>query len=87
MATPPNKYLPIWEQLKQHGHVTLAVPTPLHKRVWRGLVNCKDRDVAFKLAASISHKRYIMDKISEQSRIKIFLREFDSLNGLSVRDL
>jgi hypothetical protein len=82
-----NKYSPIWEQLKTHGHVTLAVPVPLHKRVWRGLVNCKDRDVAFKYAASLANKRYIIEYIAEHARIKILLREFDDLSSLTVTDL
>lgn len=82
-----NKYLPIWEQLKEHGHVTLAVPVPLHKRVWRGLINCKDSDLGFKLEASEAKKYYIMDQIADHARIKIILREFVDTGALTVADL
>jgi hypothetical protein len=82
-----NKYAPIWEALKSDGHVTLAVPVPLHKRVIRGLINCKDRDTAFKLLADETKKRYIIHYNAESARIRIFLRKYDKISELSVADL
>ena len=82
-----NKYAPIWEILKRDGHVKLAVPKPLHERVWKGLINLKDRDPVFKLEADIKKKRYILEYQSEQSLVRIFLREYDNLKTLTVADL
>lgn len=82
-----NKYSPIWEQLKTAGSIVLAVPLPLHQRVYKGLVNLKERDTGFKLLADEKKKRYILEIESEHARVKIFLREYDKLADLSVADL
>lgn len=82
-----NKYAPIWDKLKEEGHVTLAIPVPLQKRVIRGVINCKDRDSVFKLVASEAKKRYIIKYIKEAARVRIFLRAYDNLSGVSITDL
>lgn len=83
-----NKYAPIWEQLKEKKYVVIAVPVPLHKRVLKGLINCKNRDTAFKLhATEIEKKRYIIKYVAEAARIKIFLRAHDNLSAISFGDL
>lgn len=81
-----NKYSPIWEQLKEKHSVVLAVPVPLHARVIKGLINCKDRDPVFKLMALEKKKRYRLDYTAESARIKIYLKEFDNMNAIGVED-
>lgn len=81
------KYTPAWELLKLHGHVTLAVPVPLHKRVWRGLINCKDRDLGFKLLAQEEKKRYILSYVAEQARFRVIMKSYPMLEAISVEDL
>jgi hypothetical protein len=82
-----NKYAPIWEALKRDGHVTLAIPVPLQKRVLKGLINLKDRDTAFKLLAAEQKKRYILKPLAEAARVRIFLRTYDDTSALTVTDL
>lgn len=82
-----RKYSDIWEALKAQSHVTLAVPIPLHKRVIKGVINTKDRDVIFKFECSEKKRDYRIEYISEQSRIRIFLREFIKVAALTVDDL
>lgn len=82
-----NKYSPIWDKLKKDGHVTLAIPVPVQKRVIRGVINCKDRDNTFKLEAAEAKKRYIIGYTKEAARVRIFLRSYDILSAISVTDL
>jgi hypothetical protein len=82
-----NKYSQIWETLKKKRHITLAIPIPLQKRVIRGVINLKDRDIVFKLEAAEAKKRYIIKYLSEGARVKIFLREYDDISALTILDL
>lgn len=82
-----RKYSDIWEALKKQSHVTLAVPIPLHARVIKGVINMKDRDAVFKFECSEKKRTYRIEYTSEQSRIRIFLREHIQIAALTVADL
>lgn len=77
--TPTNKYSEIWERLKRDGHITLAVPIPIQKKLLLGVKNIKHRDHVFKLESEVKKKKYIIYSKREQARIKLILREFDDL--------
>lgn len=81
-----NKYSPLWDALKDKGHVTTAIPIPLQKRVIRGLINLKDRDRVFKLQAAEDKKRYIIKYLAEGARVRIFLRTYDDISALTAQD-
>jgi hypothetical protein len=74
-----NKYTEIWERLKRDGHVTLAVPLPIQKKLLLGVKNIKHRDTVFKLEAELKKKRYIIYSKREQARMKLILREFEDI--------
>ena len=82
-----NKYSPIWDTLKAKGHVTLAIPVPLQKRVIKAVINLKSRDNVFKLEADAKKVRYILGYKKEVSRVRIFLREYDNTSAISLSDL
>lgn len=79
MISTTNKYQSIWEALKRDGHVTLAVPRPLHKKLLLGIKNLKHRDHVFKLEAEVRKKRYIIYSKREQCRIRLIMREFEDI--------
>lgn len=82
-----NKYSPIWDTLKAKGHVTLAIPVPLQKRVIKAVINLKSRDNVFKLQADSEKKRYIIGYTQEAARVRIFLRAYDNVSAISLGDL
>ena len=82
-----NKYAPLWDVLKDKGHVTTAIPIPLQKKVIRGLINLKDRDRVFKLKAGEEKKRYKIVYITDSARVRIFLRSFDDNSAISIFDI
>lgn len=79
MSSPTNKYTDVWERLKRDGHVTLAVPIPLQKKLLLAIKNLKHRDVIFKLEAEARKKRYIVYSKKEQARIKLIMREYEDI--------
>lgn len=62
-ADPESRqYYPIWNQLKQHGKVSVTAPRPLHARIVKAVKKEKYNDLAYKLEiepriAVLSHAR------------------------------
>jgi uncharacterized UPF0160 family protein len=79
MPSIDNKYSEIWKKLKEDGHVTLAVPIPIQKRLLLAMKNIKHRDIVFKLEAETRKKKYVLYSKREQARIKLILREKDDI--------
>ena len=79
MPSPTNKYSDVWERLKRDGHVTLAVPIPIQKKLLLAIKNLKHRDHVFKLECEARKKKYIIYSKREQARIKLIMREFDDI--------
>lgn len=50
-----RKYQPIWEQIKQKGHCSVAADPRLHRRIIRMVSKEKDNDSAFRVLMSESH--------------------------------
>lgn len=81
------KYDPIWNHLKEHGEVSLAIAKPLQARIIKGVIHAKDHDLIRKLELSEKRKFEKIEYVQESSRVKIKLVVYDNLREISLAEL
>lgn len=82
-----RKYTPIWNELKAHGHCTIAAHIKLHPRIIKAISCEKNRDVGYKLILSARNRKLILGHVVDGSRIRFFVREhFECSTSIPIEE-
>lgn len=82
-----SKYDSIWFALKATGSIKLAVPPALQKRVIKGVIHCKDHDLARKFELATIKRKEKITYTRETSLVTIKLTQYISTKDLQLGEL
>lgn len=81
------KYDPIWNHLKLHGTVSLAIARPLQARVIKGVIHAKDHDLIRKMELADTRKWEKLEYVQEHSKVTMKLVIYDDLKDIAISEL
>lgn len=60
-AVSTSKYAPIWNRLKADRKVSVAIPSPLHRRLIKAVIKRKNEDLGYKYLLGEQGKKAILE--------------------------